>query len=93
MKVAGTLRYEKNGKESFGISFDDGMIIRVHKTGEDDWSLMWMVSAGPDSYYLTKKKWPKGKNLEKRINLGVALIKKNINNNRYRIKKPKQTNE
>ena len=52
-----------------------------------------MVSTGPDSYYLTKGKWPKGKNLEKRIDLGVALIKKNLKNNRYRIKKNKKDNE
>ena len=93
MKVTGTLRYEEKGKESFSVSFDDGIIIRIHKDRKDEWNLMWMVSTGMDSYYLQKKKWPKGKNLEKRIELGVALIKKNLHNNRYRIKKNKKDNE
>ena len=87
VKVLGTLRYEKRSKEWFSVQFDDGIILMIDRVGEDKWESANMISVGIDSYYLSKKKWPKGQNLKKRIDLGVALIKKNINNNRYRIKK------
>jgi len=93
MKVLGTLRYEKNGKESFSVQFDDGITIRIHKNRSGTWEKTATVSTGLNSYFITKGKWPKGKNLEKRIELGVALIKRNIHNNRYRIKKSKKENE
>lgn len=84
MKVLGTLRYEKNGKESFSVQFDDGITIRIHENRSGEWEKTSTISTGLSSYFLTKRKWPKGKNLEKRIELASVLIKRNIKNNRYR---------
>tara|TARA_R110000851_G_scaffold217246_1_gene370171 strand:+ start:278 stop:550 length:273 start_codon:yes stop_codon:yes gene_type:complete len=84
MKVLGTLRYEKNGKESFSVRFDDGITLRIQKSRTGTWEKTSTISTGLSSYFITKSKWPKGKNLEKRIELAGALITKNIKNNRYR---------
>jgi hypothetical protein len=86
MKVTGTLRDEKNGKEIFHVYFDDGITINIKRI-KDKFEYDSMIATGLGNYFLKKGKWPKGKNLEKRIDLGVALITKNLNNNRYKIKK------
>ena len=85
MKITGSLRNTAFNKEIFHVHFDDGMTINIRRTGKG-FSYDSMVSRGMDSYYLKKGKWPKGKNLEKRIEMGVALIEKNLKNIRYRIK-------
>jgi hypothetical protein len=60
-------------RKSFSVSFSDGITIILNE------QLMYkhMISTGLDSFYATKGKWPKGKNLEKRITLGVEWIEKN----------------
>ena len=89
MKITGTLRNTAFNKEIFHVHFDDGMTINIRRSGQQ-FIYDHMVSKGLDSYFLKKGKWPKGKNLEKRMEMGVALIKKNIKNNRYRTKKDKE---
>jgi hypothetical protein len=89
MKITGTLRNTAFNKEIFHVHFDDGMTINIRRSGQQ-FIYDNMVSKGLDSYFLKKGKWPKGKNLEKRMEMGVALIKKNIKNNRYRTKKDKE---
>ena len=89
MKITGTLRNTAFNKEIFHVHFDDGMTINIRRSGQQ-FIYDNMVSKGLDSYFLKKCKWPKGKNLEKRMEMGVALIKKNIKNNRYRTKKDKE---
>ena len=59
--------------EAFSVSFSDGITIIMDKR----LTYKHMLSTGPDSFYITKGKWPKGKNLEKRITLGVEWIEKN----------------
>lgn len=86
MKPIGSLR---NGgtsdKPRFSVHFDDGMTIILHTVGVD---LVYenMLSVGVDSYYLKKGKWPTGKNLEKRVDMAIAYVGKNIKRNRYKKK-------
>jgi hypothetical protein len=69
----------------YSVHFDDGITI-ILKTFGGSLTYENMLSVGPDTYYLKKRKWPSGKNLEKRIELAVDFINKNIKNNRYRKK-------
>ncbi len=69
----------------YSVHFDDGMTIII-KTENDTLKYDNMLSVGLDSYFLKKGKWPTGKNLEKRVELAVAYITKNVKNNRYRKK-------
>lgn len=69
----------------YSVHFDDGMTIII-KTINSELVYENMLSVGLDTYYLKKGKWPTGKNLEKRVELAVAFINKNIKNNRYRKK-------
>lgn len=89
MKITGTLRNKVQGREIFHVHFDDGITVNIRRSSSDNFEYDNMLSTGPSSYYLTKKKWPKGANLKKRMELGVALIRKNIKNNRYRTTKRK----
>lgn len=88
MKTTGSLRRTRDGKEIFHVYFDDGITINMERTRVDpnDFDFDGMLSTGLDSYYLKKGKWPAGANLRKRIELAVALIEKNLHNNRYKIK-------
>lgn len=67
----------------FSVHFDDGITILLHTISSE---LVYenMLSVGPETYFLKTGKWPKGKNLEKRINLAIEFIEKNIKNNRYK---------
>lgn len=69
----------------YSVHFDDGMTI-ILKTVNGELIYENMLSVGLNTYYLKKGKWPTGKNLEKRVELAVAFISKNIKNNRYRKK-------
>lgn len=86
MKPIGSLR---NGgtaeKPRFSVHFDDGMTIILHTVGDE---LVYenMLSVGPGSYFLKKGKWPSGKNLEKRVEMAIAYVEKNIKRNRYKKK-------
>ena len=72
-------------KPRYSVHFDDGITL-ILKTEKEELVFENMLSVGLDTYYLKKGKWPSGKNLEKRIDLAVAFIQKNIKNNRYRKK-------
>lgn len=72
-------------KPRYSVHFDDGITILL-KTDKEELVYENMLSVGPDTYYLKKGKWPAGKNLDKRVELAVAFINKNIKNNRYRKK-------
>ena len=89
MKTIGSLRNTAHGMTRFHVHFDDGMTITLREKSNGDLEYDSMVSVGLESYFLKKGKWPKGANLKKRIELGVALIEKNRKNNRYRIKEDK----
>ena len=94
MKITGTLKNNVQGREIYHIHFDDGITVNLRRMTGDKFEYDNMLSTGPDSYYLKKGKFPKGANLKKRIELGVALIKKNIQNNRYKdSKKGKKKDE
>jgi hypothetical protein len=67
----------------YSVHFDDG-ITMIMKTENGDLVYENMLSVGLESYYLKKGKWPRGKNLEERIELCKQFIQKNIKNNRYR---------
>lgn len=69
----------------YAVHFDDGMTIII-QTVSGKLEYENMLSVGLDSYFLKKGKWPKGKNLEKRVELCREFIQKNIKNNRYRSK-------
>lgn len=70
----------------FSVHFDDGMTILL-QTIRDDLVYENMLSVGIGSYFLKTGKWPKGKQLEKRVNMSIEFIKKNIKNNRYKYKR------
>lgn len=72
-------------KPRYSVHFDDGITL-ILKTEKEELVFENMLSVGLDTYYLKKGKWPSGKNLEKRVDLAVAFIQKNIKNNRYRKK-------
>ena len=80
MKISGARR---NTNDTFGVEFDDGIVVILDKK----LNYSNMLSLGPGSYLLQKGKWPKGKNLEKRLSLGQAWIDRN--KNRYRKAKKK----
>lgn len=69
----------------YSVHFDDGITL-ILKTVDACLVYENMLSVGLDTYYLKKGKWPSGKNLEKRVELAIAYINKNIKNNRYRKK-------
>jgi len=69
----------------YSVHFDDGITIII-KSNNDEFIYDGMLSTGLDSYYLKKRKWPSGKNLDKRMELAIAFVNKNIKNNRYRKK-------
>jgi len=86
MKPIGSLVNSTKSHENhprFSVHFDDGMTILLHTVAGE---LVYenMLSVGVGSYYLTKGKWPSGKNLEKRVNMSIEYIQKNIKNNRYK---------
>jgi hypothetical protein len=72
-------------KPRYSVHFDDGITL-ILKTENDTLVYENMLSVGLDTYYLKNMRWPTGKNLEKRVELAVAFINKNIKNNRYRKK-------
>ena len=76
----------------YSVHFDDGITLIV-RTVDDDIVYENMLSVGLDSYYLKKGKWPKGANLEKRVELAKEFINKNIKNNRYRKKLKDESEE
>lgn len=72
-------------KPRYSVHFDDGITL-ILKTEKEELVYENMLSVGLDTYYFKKGKWPGGKNLEKRVELAVAFVHKNIKNNRYRKK-------
>ena len=84
MKITGSLKDKnKDNIPVFHVYFEDGMTIDLSKIKES-WKCTGMLSTGLNSYYLKTGKWPSGSNLNKRVELGVAFIEKNIKNNRYK---------
>ena len=79
-------------KPRYSVHFDDGITILL-KTESEQLVYENMLSVGLETYFLKKGKWPSGKNLDKRIELAVAFINKNIKNNRYRKKLNDEHNE
>lgn len=63
---------------TFAVNFDDNMCVIL----DNDLNMHNMLSQGLSSYFMVKGKWPKGKNLEKRVELGQQWIMKN--KNRYK---------
>ena len=82
MKITGARRH--NTWNTYAVEFDDSMVIIL----DDNLKYQNMLSIGPDSYYIKKGKFPKGKNLEKRVMMGQEWIGKNAN----RYKKAKKDN-
>ena len=76
MKITGARANDAWG--TFAVEFDDGIVVILDK----NLSYYSMLSLGTDSYYIKKRKFPKGKNLEKRVTLGQEWI--NRNKNRYK---------
>ena len=70
----------------YAVHFDDGMTIILH-TVRGELIYENMLSVGLGSYFLKTGKWPKGKQLEKRVELSKEFINKNIKNNRYKYKR------
>ena len=87
MKPIGSLRNAGTAeKPRFSVHFDDGMTIILHTVG-DELVYETMLSVGVGSYFLKTGKWPKGKQLEKRVKMSIEFIEKNIKNNRYKYKR------
>ena len=84
MKPIGSLVNTKISTDTnprFAVHFDDGMTILLH-TIKDTLTYENMLSVGPDTYYLKTGKWPKGKNLQKRIDLAIEYVENNKKRNR-----------
>ena len=89
MKVISSLRNRGTAKNPrYSVHFDDGITL-IMNTVNNKLVYESMLSVGLGSYYLMKGKWPEGKNLDKRIDLAIQYIHKNVKNNRY--KKYKET--
>ena len=71
MKITGA-RWN-NDRQYYCVDFDDGITIMMNESH----SVVNMLSTGLDSYFLQKFKWPTGKNLEKRKQLGEAWLTRN----------------
>ena len=69
----------------YSVHFDDGITLIVHMI-DNNIQYESMLSVGLNTYYLKTGKWPKGKQLEKRLNMAEQYILKNVKNNRYRKK-------
>lgn len=80
MKVKITGVTHHNTHKTFAVSFDDGITIVLNSERE----YHSMLSVGLDSSFLKTGKFPKGKNLEKRVTMGREWIEKN--KKRYKIK-------
>ena len=87
MKTTGSLRDTSHGMTRYHIYFDDGMTVTLVENSKQQLQYHNMLSVGTDTYYLKNMRWPSGANLKKRVQLGIALVEKNLKNNRYRIKK------
>ena len=78
MKIKGVTHHSTH--RTFAVSFDDGITIILDKNLD----YMTMLSVGPESLFLRTGKWPVGKRLQKRVDLGAAWVNKN--KKRYKIK-------
>lgn len=76
MKIESARWNESN--KTFAASFSDGITVIL----TDELEYHNMVSTGLESYYIEKRKWPRGKNLSTRVNLSKEWIGKN--KNRYK---------
>jgi hypothetical protein len=81
MKVTGARRHDT--WNTYAVEFDDSMVVILNEKLE----YLNMLSLGTESYYAKKGKFPKGKNLEKRVTLGQEWISRNAN----RYKKAKKS--
>ena len=79
MKITGARWNEFNS--TYAADFTDGITLIFN----EEFAIVNMISTGTDSYYITKKKWPAGKNMLKRAELAIAWIERN--QNRYKKKK------
>jgi len=77
-KITGVTHHSAH--KTFAVSFDDGITVIL----DSDRMYHSMLSVGLDSYYLKKRKWPKGKSLDKRVCMGKEWVEKN--KKRYKIK-------
>ena len=76
MKITGARWNEFSG--TYAADFTDGITVIFN----EQYNVVNMLSVGTDTYYISKGKWPKGKNLEKRSELATAWIERN--KNRYK---------
>lgn len=78
MKVLGVTHH--NTHKTFAVSFDDGITVIL----DNNLEYHNMISVGPDTFFLKTGKWPKGKPLDKRVEMGREWVNKN--KKRYKIK-------
>lgn len=86
MKPTGSLVNNSTVSEynpRYSVHFDDGITILLH-TVKQELAYENMLSVGIGSYFLTKGKWPSGKNLETRVRLAIEFVENNIKNKRYK---------
>ena len=69
-------------KPRYSVHFDDGITLIVHMI-DNNIQYESMLSVGLNTYYLKTGKWPKGKQLEKRLNMAEEFIFINDKKNRY----------
>ena len=79
MKITGA-RWN-NDRGYYCVDYDDGITLFVTEQYQSD----GLISTGPDSYYLTKRKWPTSSNIKSRLKLAAKWIDKN--KNRYKPKR------
>jgi len=65
-------------RHTFAVSFDDGITIILNMKLE----LENMLSTGLDSIFLQTYTWPTEKDLQNRVEMGIAWVSKN--KNRYK---------
>lgn len=85
MKPVSSLKFKRDNKTLYSVHFDDGITIVIEQQDES-FDYQYMLSTGIGSYYLTRGKWPTGKNLQNRIQASQDYVKRNIKNNRYKNK-------
>jgi hypothetical protein len=72
-------------KDVYSVSFDDGIIVDIeYKPGSSTGHVKNMCSVGTDGFFFTQGKFPRGNNLNERLDLGLKVIKSRLK--RYRRK-------
>ena len=89
MNVISTSKLKNN---IYSVSFDDGIIVDIEYTsGSSTGKIKNMCSVGVDGFFFTRGEFPRGGNLNERLDIGLKIIKSRLK--RYKRSKQEETND